>query len=671
MQGAIIWIHALAAMLLGGAAVAAAREPARLVRRGPLTAALLLSALWALGVAGIGGGDVAVFVAGAARDLGWLAILFLLTPAIRWRGGAFLAIGACMALAALLRVAGELGDEAARASMMDGMRVLHMLAAAAALVLAGRTLLAAQARAGADVLVGALALLFGVELVVDAVAWATAWRPELTLARGLAVALVGGLIAVAVRRDGRRRLGPSRALVLQALALGCAALLVAALVIGSGRVAAIGGAQARLALTAFAVGTGATLATLFSTRWLRAWVRVVVAKHLFTHRYDYRAAWMRFAATLVAPADAPRPLAERVVTAMAELTESPAGLLMRMDDGALVAGAAWRWDDTPRHGDAAALASHLAQTGRIVALDEVRAGTAPPAEAAAVPPWLVDLASAWAIVPLLHGERLVGAMVLARPLVDRPLDWEDFDLLGVAARQVASYLAEDDAHDALAEARRFEEFNRRFAFLMHDLKNLVSQMALVARNAERHAENPAFRADMIATLQDTSQRMSGLLARLSHRPSAVAELPRAVPLRALAERIADARRAQHAITVVGGEMIALAEPAALETALCHLVQNAVEASAPGVPVTLAIGGAGDAAVLEVIDRGSGMEAAFVRDALFRPFVSGKANGFGLGAYEARTMVMAMGGSLTVTSRIGEGTRFRIALPRAATMEEAA
>ncbi|NJR79222.1 XrtA/PEP-CTERM system histidine kinase PrsK [Sphingomonas corticis] len=669
MQGAIIWCHALAAMLLAGVAAAQVREPVGLVQRAVLAAALLLSALWALGVAGIGGGDVAVSAAGTARDLGWLAALFLLTPAARWRGGAFVAIAACMVLAASLRIAAEHVAGPSRIAMTEAMRALHMLAAAAALVLAGRTMLSARARGGVDVLAGALALLFGAELAVDAVAWAAGgWRAELTLARGLALALVGVLIAV---RDGRRRLRLSRAVVLQAVALGSAALVVVALVAGSGLIAALGGAQARVALTAFAVGTGATLATLLSTRWLRAWLRVVVSKHLFTHRYDYRSVWMRFAATLVPPAEAPRPLAERAVTAMAELTDSPAGLLLRIEDNALVAGAAWRWEDAPREGADAALARHLAATGRIVALDEVRAGSAPAGEAAAVPDWLVATREAWGIVPLLHGERLVGAMVLARPLVDRPLDWEDFDLLGVAARQVASYLAEDDAHAALAEARRFEEFNRRFAFLMHDLKNLVSQMALVARNAERHAENPAFRADMIATLRDTSQRMDGLLARLSHRPAAVAEPPRAVPLRALAERIADARRAQHGIEVIGGEVVALAEPAALETVLGHLIQNAVEASDPGSRVVLAIGGAGDRALLEVIDRGCGMDAGFVRDALFRPFVSGKANGFGLGAYEARQLVAAMGGSLTVSSRTGEGTRFRIALPRAAAGERVA
>jgi hypothetical protein len=87
----------------------------------------------------------------------------------------------------------------------------------------------------------------------------------------------------------------------------------------------------------------------------------------------------------------------------------------------------------------------------------------------------------------------IGLVLLGHPPITRALDWEDFDMLRAAGRQVASYLAEARGQASAGhEARRFEEFNRRFAFIMHDIKNLVSQIALTARNAERHADNPAF-----------------------------------------------------------------------------------------------------------------------------------------------------------------------------------
>ena len=55
---------------------------------------------------------------------------------------------------------------------------------------------------------------------------------------------------------------------------------------------------------------------------------------------------------------------------------------------------------------------------------------------------------------------------------------------------------------------------------------------------------------------------------------------------------------------------------------------------------------------------------FVRNRLFQPFASTKPGGFGIGAFEARSLVAAMGGRLSVDSRPGGGTTFSITLPAA-------
>ena len=64
----------------------------------------------------------------------------------------------------------------------------------------------------------------------------------------------------------------------------------------------------------------------------------------------------------------------------------------------------------------------------------------------------------------------------------------------------------------------------------------------------------------------------------------------------------------------------------------------------------------------VLDRGRGMSADFIRHSLFKPFNSTKLGGFGIGAFEARSLVASMGGRLEVESREGEGSRFAILLP---------
>ncbi|MGE5721100.1 MAG: ATP-binding protein, partial [Sphingomonadales bacterium] len=50
--------------------------------------------------------------------------------------------------------------------------------------------------------------------------------------------------------------------------------------------------------------------------------------------------------------------------------------------------------------------------------------------------------------------------------------------------------------------------------------------------------------------------------------------------------------------------------------------------------------------------------------LFQPFASTKQGGFGIGAFEARTLIASMGGRLEVESREQQGTRFTIFLPSA-------
>ena len=98
--------------------------------------------------------------------------------------------------------------------------------------------------------------------------------------------------------------------------------------------------------------------------------------------------------------------------------------------------------------------------------------------------------SAWLVVPLLSGNDLIGFVILSTPRAAIKLDWEVRDLLKTASRQAASYLGHIRAAEALLEARKFDAFNRMSAFVVHDLKNLVAQLSLMLRNAERHRDNP-------------------------------------------------------------------------------------------------------------------------------------------------------------------------------------
>ena len=170
---------------------------------------------------------------------------------------------------------------------------------------------------------------------------------------------------------------------------------------------------------------------------------------------------------------------------------------------------------------------------------------------------------------------------------------------------------------------------------------------------------------MVATLKDSADRMNALLARLSQHNGARGEPLQSIDVAALVDRIAGTRRAQHPIAARhAGATFARGHAARLEQLLGHLVQNAIEASDDDTAVLLSVESLGDRIAIDVIDKGCGMTPGFVRDQLFRPFVSSKPAGFGIGAFEALQLVQAMGGTLDVVSREGEGSRFRVILPAA-------
>jgi signal transduction histidine kinase len=73
--------------------------------------------------------------------------------------------------------------------------------------------------------------------------------------------------------------------------------------------------------------------------------------------------------------------------------------------------------------------------------------------------------------------------------------------------------------------------------------------------------------------------------------------------------------------------------------------------------------------IAITDKGVGMDSDFVRNRLFQPFSSSKPGGFGIGAFEARSLIAAMGGRLGVDSHPGAGTTFTILLPAADTTAE--
>lgn len=485
--------------------------------------------------------------------------------------------------------------------------------------------------------------------------------------RGAVDAIVVPLLLLSASSSWAAKVQVSRQVVFHTMSFSIIGVYLIVMALTAYGLSLVGGDWGRLMQISFLFATAILGVVVLVSPRFRAALRVAIAKNFFAYKYDYRQEWLRFIATVSRTDAGHGQLSERVVQAVCAVLDSPGGAYFApADDGGF--DLVTRWNLRGFEGDRVApgsgFADYLTTQHRIVDFDEWRRGQGDYA-AMTLPQWAADDRRVWLAMPLVHLDALCGFIMIERSVAPRELNWEDFDLLRTLGRQAASYIAEASTQAALDEAGAFDEFNRRFAFIMHDIKNLVSQLSLVSRNAERHADNPAFRADMVATLQSSVGKMNDLLARLAQHNTGKPEAREPVDVGAMVGQVVAAKRRAHGAiypVVEGPEAYVDADPTRLEQLFIHLLQNAIDASAPHARIDVVARTAADHVQVTIADHGCGMSAAFVRGELFKPFRSTKADGFGIGAYEAREIARGLGGRLEVASREGEGTVFTVTLP---------
>lgn len=397
---------------------------------------------------------------------------------------------------------------------------------------------------------------------------------------------------------------------------------------------------------------------------VRAKLRVFLNRNFFRYRYDYREEWLKFTRTLCTR-DTPQEMGQQAIRGLADLLESPGGWLWMKSPGATVFRQTARLNAGPLHEpeDAdSSLCMFMKREGRVLNLEEYRSSPQRH-ELLKLPSWLQSMPQAWLIVPLVVGDELIGFVVLlsARTRVD--VNWEVYDLLQTASRQAASFLAQMVATEALLEVSKFDAFNRMSAFVVHDLKNIVTQLSLMMKNAKRLHANPEFQQDMLMTVENSLERMRQLMAQLREgtTPPGTAF---GVDLGGVVRRIESVAnsRGRHVEVRSSGPVTARGHEDRLERIIGHVVQNALDATDPAGDVWLHVDKLGGQARIEIGDSGHGMTPEFIRDRLFKPFQTTKPNGMGIGAYESFQYVHELGGNISVESEPDKGTRVTLLVP---------
>ncbi|MEA2772940.1 MAG: hypothetical protein QOD93_5902 [Acetobacteraceae bacterium] len=477
-------------------------------------------------------------------------------------------------------------------------------------------------------------------------------------ARAPAMILAAPLIALAAVRNRRWAIDihVSRDVVFHSFTLIASGIFLLAVAL-IGEVFRRGGSEwGRVAETSLIFGAFLAVAVTLTSGSARSRIKSIVVENFFSHRYDYRREWMRCIDALTAP-EAFVALHKRAILAAAEVVDSPAGALFVRppQDVAFQWAGSWNMPAVttpvpPGH----PLVALFRDGDWIVVLDEH-------AEAET---WIPELPRAWVVLPLNHFGTLIGFVVLSRSRAQFKLDREAYDLLRVVGREIASRVAEQRAMQVLTQTQQLREYSQRFAFVIHDIKNVSGQLSMLLTNAEVYADNPEFQRDMLATVRASVGKITRLLSRLQaeRRERDHALITPAERLRDLVDTCQMTRRQEIVFSDRSGGAGAAIDPDAFDAVATHLLNNAVEASAPGAPITVDLRVEAHGVVVDIIDHGQGMAPEFVRDELFRPLHTTKGDGHGIGAYQARELLRDAGGDLLVLSRPRAGTTMRIILP---------
>lgn len=509
------------------------------------------------------------------------------------------------------------------------------------------------------------AFLFDLYLFSDALLFSRIDADAFSI-RGFAHAVGLPLIALSAARshDWKRRLVMSQRAALQSVTLVMVGVYLLFMASAGYYVRFFGGEWGRAVQMALLFAALLVLVALTLSGSMRSRLRVQVGKHFFSYRYDYREEWLRFTQTLSSQGGFSA-MGQQVVRGLADMVESPGGALWLKDPSGRFFAQAACWNmptsSATEDGDTS-LCNFLLESGWVINLEEYRS-LPRRYDGLLLPTWLVEVPNAWLVVPLTTGSELIAFVVLATARTRIDVNWEVNDLLKTAARQAGAFLGQMQASEALLEVRKFDSFNRMSAFVVHDLKNIVTQLQLMLRNAERHRGNPDFQEDMLMTVEHSVERMRQLMMQLREGATPL-DGPRGIDLADVLRRIQSAKAGQGREIDLNVEdrPMARGHEDRIERVMGHLVQNALDATDASGRVWVRLARQGNFALVEVGDTGHGMSPEFVRERLFKPFQTTKPTGMGIGAYESFQYVHELGGRVSVDSVVDVGTQVNLLLP---------
>jgi putative PEP-CTERM system histidine kinase len=486
--------------------------------------------------------------------------------------------------------------------------------------------------------------------------------------------LIGcALIAVAYIRTGFSEIDvyPSRAVLQTSVTVLLTGAYLFVVGILAQVVARFGGA-ASFPIAAFVVLLGvAILAVMLLSDRARQSLQLFVSRHFKRPQHDFRQIWARFTRSLSVALDEP---ALGAVTAR----------LISETFGALSVST-WLFDDQGERLIRVSSTSDAEQAKGDNLISSIEGEELNSAEliklsrpfdlGRAKEKWARDLmerstgefrsGGSPICVPLVGGDHLLGAIVLADRVRGLGYSAEEMDLLKCIGDQVAASLLKLRLTEEIMERKELEVFQTMSAFLIHDLKNAASTLGLMLENLPTHFDKPAFREDALRGIGSAASRINDLINRMNALRHELRLKPVELDLNlVVTEALANLNGTLNTKLVTKFDQVPKisADPQQLQSVFTNLLLNARDAVDMNGRITVTTIRQGEWVALSVSDNGCGMTEQFIKNSLFRPFRSTKKKGLGIGMFQSKTIVEAHHGKIHVESELGVGTTFRVMLP---------
>ena len=264
-------------------------------------------------------------------------------------------------------------------------------------------------------------------------------------------------------------------------------------------------------------------------------------------------------------------------------------------------------------------------------------------------------------VPLYGEKKVIGIIGLSVDKGKLP----DKELLKVLSLQASSVILNSRANQKLHESQKRESIYRLSTFVIHDVKNYISNLSLLLANKDKFTK-PEFLKDAFFTLESTVGKMKHLMEEFKSLRGDIVLNKKKCGLKGIVKQALDdlspSRTKNIEVSSALDDVSVEADSSHINRVLLNLFINACEAMGDSGRLYVKTAKEGGFGCILVKDTGCGMSPEFIKNKLFRPFSTTKHKGLGIGLYQCKMIIEAHGGKIEVESKEGEGTTFKVLLP---------